>query len=176
MDPLLKTGDTQLKETDEVQDSVRLAQYRIAQFDQLHQKLDDTKEKVNKVKTARQSLESRAGELADHFNQLENRFVNANRKMCNDRECRLEEMISNFANQVVTFDKLYGWSNSNRCRCVKSAWSTRSHFRPTIRRFSFHRRRGLNGVLMVMTWEKSPIECTLTRNVTSPAPAREQRA
>jgi len=89
-DPLLKTGDTQLKETDEVQDSVRLAQYRIAQFDQLHQKLDDTKEKVNKVKTARQSLESRAGELADHFEQLENRFVNANRKMRNDRECRLE--------------------------------------------------------------------------------------
>jgi len=63
---------------------------------------------VLEVETARQSLESRAGELADHFEQLENRFINAKRELRNDRERRLEEMIGNFANQVVTFDKLYG--------------------------------------------------------------------
>lgn len=109
--PVLESTEEKLKQSetvlDEVQDNIRLAQHRIAQFDRLDEKLVNTEDAVRHVEDARQSLETKAGKLAEQFEQLESRFINAKRELRVDREKRLEEMLSNYANQVVTFEKLY---------------------------------------------------------------------
>lgn len=109
--PVLESTEEKLKQSesvlDEVQDNIRLAQHRIAQFDRLDEKLANTEGAVLKVENARQSLEDRAGKLGEQFEQLESRFINAKRELRVDREKRLEEMLSNYANRVVTFEKLY---------------------------------------------------------------------
>ena len=91
---------------DDMQDNIRVAQHRISQFDWLDDKLSETETAVLKIEGARQGLEKRAEGLTDQFGQLEHRLTNAKRELRDDRDRRLEEMLGNFTNQVVTFEKL----------------------------------------------------------------------
>ena len=109
--PVLVATEEKLDESetalDTMEDSIRLAQHRISQFDVMDDRLSQTNTAVHKVETARHGLETRAQELTKQFGQLEHRLTNAKRELRDDRDRRLEEMLGNFANQAVTFDKLH---------------------------------------------------------------------
>ncbi len=108
--PVLEKSQEKLDETDEVldgvQDSLRLAKHRIAQFDSVTDQLAQAEVEVLKIEQARQELEDRAAELGEQFGQLEHRFINAKRELRGDREQRMEEMLAGFSNHVITYNQL----------------------------------------------------------------------
>lgn len=108
--PVVAATSEQLAEAedamDQVEDKLRLAQHRIAQFDWMTDKLSETETAVLRVEEARLGLEGRAEKLADQFGQLEDRFITAKRQLRDDRDRRVRQVVSNFARQALTVDQL----------------------------------------------------------------------
>lgn len=108
--PVVAATEKQLTEAenamDQVQDKLRLAQHRIAQFDWMNDKLSETETAVLRVEEARLGLAARAEKLADQFGQLEDRFITAKRQLRDDRDRRVQHLLGNFARQAVTIDQL----------------------------------------------------------------------
>ncbi|MDC0934778.1 ABC transporter substrate-binding protein [Pirellulales bacterium] len=118
-----KLGDAE-DVMDDVEDKMRLAKHRIAQFDWIQEKLSETESTILQVEDARQGLETRAAILKDQFGQLEHRFLHAKRELRNDRDRRVDKLLSQFSNRVLMAEQLHkalAASSSPACQQVLAA-------------------------------------------------------